>query len=64
MVKKTLFVLYFVVVAVMAAATFVEHASGERWYAEWWFAALWALLTGVGIIYFVQRRVRKPMALR
>ena len=46
----------------MAAATFVEHASGHRLYGEWWFSALWALLTGVSIVWFLQQRVRKPMA--
>jgi len=46
----------------MATATFVEHANGHRLYGDWWFTALWALLTGVTVVYFLQRRVRKPMA--
>lgn len=46
----------------MATATFVEHANGHRLYGDWWFTALWALLTGVAVVYFLQRRVRKPMA--
>lgn len=46
----------------MATATFVEHANGHRLYGDWWFTALWALLTGVAVVYFLQRWVRKPMA--
>ena len=46
----------------MATATFVEHSNGHRLYGEWWFTALWALLTGAAIFYFLQRRIRKPMA--
>lgn len=60
MLKKTLLFLYCVVVVVMAAATFVEHANGYRLYGEWWFSLLWALLTAVAIVWFLQRRVRRP----
>ena len=59
MLKKSLIILYIVVVAIMAIATFVEHAVGYRFYGEWWFAALWALLTATAIVYFLKQRVRR-----
>ena len=59
MLKKSLTLLYIVVVAVMAIATFVEHATGTRLYDAWWFTALWALLAAVAIVYFLKRRVRR-----
>ena len=59
MLKKTIILLYCVVVVVMAIATFVEHANGYRFYGEWWFSALWALLTAAAIIYFLKQRVRR-----
>lgn len=57
--KKTVIILYFVVVAVMAAATIVEKYQGTEFvsdhiYGAWWFSALWALLTVAGITYFVR----------
>ena len=62
--KKTVLVLYIVVIAVMAVATMVERYEGTEYVAEhiygaWWFTALWALLTAVAIFYFVKRRVRR-----
>lgn len=59
MLKKVTIILYCVVVVVMAIATFVEHANGFRLYGEWWFTALWALLTAVAIVYFLKQKVRK-----
>ncbi len=59
MLKKTVIFLYIVVVVVMATATFVEHANGYRLYGEWWFSLLWALLTAVAVVYFLQQRVRR-----
>lgn len=59
MLKKTVILFYLVVVALMAIATFVEHASGTRLYGEWWFSALWAILTATAIAYFIQQRVRR-----
>ena len=63
--KKTLIVLYIVVVAVMAAATIVENNQGtefvsENIYGAWWFSALWALLAAAGIFWFVKSKVRRP----
>ena len=59
MLKKSIIFLYIVVVAVMAAATFVEKSSGFRLYGEWWFTVLWALLAAVSIAWFLRRRVRR-----
>jgi len=64
MLKKSLFALYMVVIAVMAVATIVEKYKGtahvgEYWYGSWWFSALWALLTALAIVYFIRQRVRK-----
>jgi len=59
MLKKSIIILYIVVVAVMAAATFVEKSSGFRLYGEWWFTVLWALLAAVSIAWFLRRRVRR-----
>ena len=59
MLKKSIIFLYIVVVAVMAAATFVEKSSGFRFYGEWWFTVLWALLAAVSIAWFLRRRVRR-----
>ncbi|MCR4918987.1 MAG: cytochrome c biogenesis protein CcsA, partial [Prevotella sp.] len=62
--KKTLCLLYLVVTAVMAVATFVEKRYGTQhvadyWYGSWWFSALWALLTAVATAFFLKSRVRR-----
>ena len=59
MVKKTLVILYLVVVVVMATATFVEHLNGFNVYSQWWFTALWAMLAAVAVVYFLSRRIRR-----
>ena len=59
MLKKALILLYIVVVAVMAIATFVEYAGGLRIYDTWWFTVLWALLAAVAIVYFLKQHVRR-----
>ena len=63
--KKTVTVLYIVVIAVMAVATMIEKKQGTSYvsdhiYGAWWFSALWALLTGFAIFYFIKRKVRRP----
>ena len=59
MLKKILVILYLVVVAVMAAATFAEKLYGFNVYEQWWFTALWAALAAVAVAYFLKRRVRR-----
>ena len=63
--KKTVVILYIVVVAVMAAATIIENAQGTEYvsdniYGAWWFSALWALLAAAGIFWFLKSKVRRP----
>jgi len=60
--KKILVILYSVVVAVMAAATFIEYADGTRIYSQWWFSLLWGMLAAVSIAWFVKQRVRRLSA--
>lgn len=62
--KKVLVVLYVAVVAVMAAATFVEKFRGTQYvsenvYGAWWFSLLWATLTAVAVFWFLKQRVRR-----
>ena len=59
MLKKSIIILYIVVVALMAIATFVEDSNGFRFYDTWWFTLVWALLTATSIIYFLKRRVKQ-----
>ena len=60
MLKKILVLLYLVVVTVMAAATFAQRLYGVNLYDQWWFTALWALLTAVGTAWFIVRKMRRP----
>ena len=62
--KKTIIILYLVVVAIMAAATIIEKYLGTAFvgkniYGAWWFSLLWALLAATGLVWIVRRRVRK-----
>ena len=64
LIKKALLTLYVLLIAVMAAATVVEHCTStpfvsEHIYGAWWFTLLWALLAAGGIAYIVKRHVRK-----
>ena len=59
MLKRSVIFLYVAVILAMAAATFAEHLSGSDYYHQWWFSALWALLTAVAIAYFLKQRVRR-----
>lgn len=62
--KKSVILLYIVVVAVMATATIVEKYEGtpfvsDNIYGAWWFSALWALLAAAAVFYFLKQRVRR-----
>jgi len=54
--------MYVAVILAMAAATFAEHLWGSDLYHQWWFSALWALLTALAIAYFIKQRVRRLSA--
>lgn len=61
MIRKLLFVLYPVIIVLMAVATFIEKFRGTafahtHFYGSWWFTCLWALLAIMGIIYFLRRK--------
>lgn len=63
--KKSLYVLYPLVMLAMAVATFVEKDKGTQYvsdhiYGSWWFIALWALLTAVGVAWIVRQRMKRP----
>lgn len=61
--KKSIYVLYLTIVAVLAAATIIAENEGidyakEEIYGAWWFAALWTLLVTAGMCYIFRRKVR------
>ena len=59
MLKRITIFLYVAVILAMAAATFAEHLSGADFYHQWWFSALWALLTATAIAYFIKQKVKR-----
>lgn len=63
MIKKTIALIYVALLVSMAVATMVENSRGTDYahsaiYGSWWFTALWAALTALGLAYLVKRRVR------
>ena len=49
----------------MGLATFIEKWHGTAFvashiYGAWWFVVLWALLTAVGVVYFIRCHVHRP----
>ena len=63
--RRTVIILYTLLLAVMAVATIVGkyHGTtfvGDHVYGAWWFSVLWALLTVAGIAYFLRMKVRRP----
>lgn len=59
--KRIAFSLTYVLVAVMAAATFIEKPLGhaalaDHVYGAWWFAVLWAALAVSALLFFLSRR--------
>lgn len=64
-VKKMVIVLYVLILAVMASATFVENRWGTDVahadiYGSWWFVLLWTLLAAFGLFYLLKSGVRHP----
>ena len=60
MLRLVLSIVYVVVIVVMAIATFIVSPEGDTIYSEWWFSALWGLLTVLAVAWFLRRRVRRP----
>ena len=61
--KKIIWVLYFLLIATMATATFVEHQCGTEYvskhiYGAWWFCMLWGLLGIGGIATIIRTHLR------
>ena len=68
MIKKTISVIYILVLVIMAAATIVEKSQGTdyvhtHYYGAWWFVLLWAVLAALGVFYILQRKVRTASTL-
>ena len=73
MIRKLIFVVYPILILVMALATITEKMSSSSVahsliYGSWWFATLWALLSVLGSIYIIRcisRRLRhlRPYAI-
>ena len=68
MTKKTLFALYALTIAAMAAATIIEKYEGTEFvhahiYGAWWFTLLWAALAATGVAWIIRLRVRRPSTL-
>lgn len=64
MLKRLTIALYFLLLGVMGAATFVEKYNGSEFihetvYGSWWFSGLWALGTALACLYFIRRKVRQ-----
>ncbi|MCR5130086.1 MAG: cytochrome c biogenesis protein CcsA [Prevotella sp.] len=64
MLKKVTILLYILIVVVLGATTFIEHAHGreyalEHYYGAWWFSLLWTLLTAFAIAYIIRQRMRR-----
>lgn len=68
MLKRLVIILYLLVMACMAAATFIAKSRGADYactavYSSWWFVSLWILLVLAAVAYIVRRRVRRPSVL-
>ena len=62
--KRALALTYALVVATMAAATWIEHLRGTAFvaqhiYGAWWFTLLWAVLAALGVAWIVRQRMRR-----
>lgn len=62
--KRFTFILYAIVILVMAMATFVEKYQGTGYvqqsiYGTWWFTLLWMLMAICAACYLVRRKVKR-----
>lgn len=64
--KKTLEIVYILLIIVMATGTIIGKYTSldyvsDNIFGSWWFCLLWAMGTAAGIVYFIQRKVRRPI---
>ena len=65
--KKTIIILYTLIIVCIACATVIEKYRGtafvsEHIYGAWWFSALWAVLTVASLAYIMGQRLYKRLA--
>lgn len=65
--KVLIYILYTLLIVCMGFATFVEkiHGSdfvGKNIYGSWWFISLWAVLAIVSLLFLIQKKVYKRVA--
>lgn len=65
--KVLIYILYTLLVVCMGFATFVEktHGSdfvGKNIYGSWWFISLWTVLAIVSLLFLIQKKVYKRVA--
>ncbi len=65
--KVLVYILYTLLVVCMGFATFVEktHGSdfvGKNIYGSWWFITLWAVMAIVSLLFLIQKKVYKHVA--
>ena len=64
--KRLLEIVYILIVAIMAIGTVIGKYTSldyvsDNIFGSWWFILLWAIGTATGIIYFIKRKVRRPI---
>ena len=65
-IKKTLSIVYLLLIALMALGTIVGkytsvEMAADQFFGAWWFTLLWAVGVALGVAYFIQQRVRRPL---
>ncbi len=65
--KVLVYILYTLLIVCMGFASFVEkiHGSdfvGKNIYGSWWFITLWAVLTIVSLLFLIQKKIYKRVA--
>lgn len=66
--KKTLEIIYVLLVIVMATGTIIGKYTSldyvsDNIFGSWWFYLLWAIGTAAGIVYFLKRKILRPIVI-
>lgn len=66
--KKTLEIIYVLLVIVMATGTIIGKYTSldyvsDNIFGSWWFCLLWAIGAAAGIVYFLKRKIRRPIVI-